>query len=364
MPQASGGVSSKRNAQKHLALSHFLKALATNVSHSLTLVTIATKMAFSAKLFIALQTLYLCLAFALLREGDNESQQLNNRPIIGVMTQSTKGMSFHSTKPNYIAASYVKYLESSGARVVPIWNDLTETETEEIFNSINGVLFPGGDVDWVSSGYAKVGRMILDLAKKSFDKTPQDYFPIWTTCLGHEILSVYVTGGTEILSRTNSENITLTLDFQEGYKQSKIFRDMSPELEKFLSTVPITANFHDWSVTVKSFNESKEMKDFFNVLSTSVDRNGTEFVSTMEGKHYPFFSTQWHPEKNSFEWNPVRNMSHIAKAIETTQYMSNLFVNSQHNFKSTEKEEAALIYQYNPLYTGKYTVFEQVYVFC
>ena len=324
-------------------------------------------MAFSAKLFIALQTIYLCRAFVPSHEGNNESQQLNNRPIIGVMMQSTKGMGFHSTKPNYIAASYVKYLESSGARVVPIWNDLTETETEEIFNSINGVLFPGGDVDLVSSGYAKVGKMILDLAKKSFDKTPQDYFPVWGICLGHEILSGYVTGGTEILSHTNSENITLTLDFQEGYKQSEIFRDISPELEQFLSTVPITANFHHWSVTVKSFNQNKKMKDFFNVLSTSVDRNGTEFVSTMEGKHYPFFSTQWHPEKNSFEWNPVRNMSHIAKAIETTQYMSNLFVNkarlSQHKFESTEKEEAALIYHYNPLYTGKYSIFEQVYLF-
>ena len=323
-------------------------------------------MAFYAKLFIALQTLYFCRAFVLLHK-DNDSQPLNNRPIIGIMMQSTEGMGFHTTKPNYIAASYVKYLESSGARVVPIWNNLTETETEEIFNSINGVLFPGGDVDWINSGYAEVGSRILDLAKKSFDKTPQDYFPIWAICLGHEFLSVNVSGRKKILSLTDSENITLTLNFQEGYKQSKIFRDMSPELEQFLSTVPITANFHEWSVTVKSFNESKEMKDFFNVLSTSVDRNGTEFVSTMEGKHYPFFSTQWHPEKNSFEWNPTRNMSHIAKAIETTQYMSNLFVNkarlSQHKFESTEKEEAALIYQYNPLYTGKYTVFEQVYVF-
>ncbi len=325
------------------------------------------KMSFCTKLFIALQTLYVCCAFVLRSEEGNESQKINNRPIIGVLMQSTEGMGFHTMEPNYIAASYIKYLESSGARVVPIWNDLNETETEKIFNSINGVLIPGGDVDVVDSGYADVGGKILDLAKKSFDKEPPDYFPVWGICLGHELLSVHVAGAREILSNTDSQNITLTLDFQEGYKQSQIFQDMSTELEQFLSTIPATANFHTWSVTVKSFNENKNMKDFYNILSTSVDRNGTEFVSTMEGKRYPFFATQWHPEKNSFEWNPVRNISHVAKAIETTQYMSNVFVNkarlSQHKFESTEKEEAGLIYHYYPLYTGNYTGFEQVYVF-
>ena len=323
-------------------------------------------MAFSTKLFVALQILCVCCEFSLSNKKSHESETLNNRPIIGVIMQSTEGIGFHSTKPNYIAASYIKYLESSGARVVPIWNDLTYEETEEIFNSINGVLFPGGDVDCVSSGYATVGKTILDLAKKSFDKQPRDYFPVWGTCLGHECLSTYV-AGSSILSRTDSENITLVLNFKDGYKESQIYQNLPADLGTFLSTVPSTANFHDWSVTVKSFNDNKNMTNFYNILSTSVDRNGIEFVSTMEGKHYPFFSTQWHPEKNSFEWNSTRNMSHVQKAIETTQYMSNIFVNkarlSQHKFKSQEKEEAALIYNYPPSYTGGYTIFEQVYFF-
>jgi len=46
-------------------------------------------------------------------------------PIIGVLTQEvyTGGLiSRHfDNKTSYIAASYVKYLEGAGARVVPIW---------------------------------------------------------------------------------------------------------------------------------------------------------------------------------------------------------------------------------------------------
>ena len=43
--------------------------------------------------------------------GDNST---NNRPIIGILSQEY----FPSPSHSYIAASYVKYLESAGARVV------------------------------------------------------------------------------------------------------------------------------------------------------------------------------------------------------------------------------------------------------
>ena len=52
--------------------------------------------------------------------------------------------------------SYVRYIQSSGAWVVP----LIESESEEILlhklNHINGVLFPGGDGD-----YYKKGRFVF-----------------------------------------------------------------------------------------------------------------------------------------------------------------------------------------------------------
>ena len=322
-------------------------------------------MAFSVYVtLVVLQISHVCQAFHLGHRRSRGQDEINNRPIIGVLMQSSEGMEFESYGANYISASYVKYLESSGARVVPIRNDLTDEETAKIFQSVNGVLFPGGDVDLVTSGYAKVGGKILRLAKESFDKG--DYFPVWGTCQGHEFFSVFV-AGTKVLTRTNSENITLTLDFVEGYKKSEMFADLPSELADFLSTVPSTANFHDWSVTLATFNENQLLNDFYNVLSTSVDRNGTEFVSTMEGKTYPFFSVQWHPEENSFEWSVQSNLSHVAKAVESTQYMSNFFVNKArsnlHKFESESAEEAALIYNYTPLYTGNISGFEQCYFF-
>ena len=81
-----------------------------------------------------------------------------NRPIIGIMAQSTYNMAFKNLGRNYIPTSYVKFLESSGARVVPILNNLTEVKTKKLFESINGAVFPGGRVSVLTSGYANISR--------------------------------------------------------------------------------------------------------------------------------------------------------------------------------------------------------------
>ena len=46
------------------------------------------------------------------------------------------------------------------------------------------------------------------------------------------------------------------------------------------------------------------MDTFWDILSVNKDVNGLEFVSTMEAKNYPIFGTQFHPEKNAYEWAP------------------------------------------------------------
>merc|ERR1711924_250510 len=40
---------------------------------------------------------------------------------------------------------------------------------------------------------------------------------------------------------------------------------------------------------------------FFEVISTNQDADGKEFVSLLEARKHPFYSSQFHPEKNAFE---------------------------------------------------------------
>jgi gamma-glutamyl hydrolase len=79
----------------------------------------------------------------------------HDEPIIGILAQEISKV-FETMYPNryncFIAASYVKWVESGAARVVPIWIGRDQKYYEEIMSKINGVLLPGGNVDKDAKG--------------------------------------------------------------------------------------------------------------------------------------------------------------------------------------------------------------------
>ncbi|XP_041817142.1 gamma-glutamyl hydrolase isoform X2 [Chelmon rostratus] len=293
-----------------------------------------------------------CLTFC-------SSANRNDRPIIGVLAQEV-----YSPKPNQtavIAASYVKFLESAGARVVPVMINQTPEAYKTLFNSINGILYPGGGASIISSGYERAAKIFYELAIQANKRG--DYFPVWGTCLGFEQLT-YLTSGESILSHTNTSGVSLPLSFTNA-KDSKMFKGFPAELMADLASQPLTENSHKWSLAVLTYNTNEDLKKFYKVLSTNTDGT-TEFVSTVEAYDYPIYGTQWHPEKNAFEWTRPY-IAHSPSAVKTTFYMAEFFVSEArknfHKFESEEEERKALIYNYSPVYTGPNSSFEQVYYF-
>lgn len=52
----------------------------------------------------------------------------HDRPVIGILTQETYWSGFRNSTPSnstYIASSYVKAVESSGGRVIPVFTNRT-----------------------------------------------------------------------------------------------------------------------------------------------------------------------------------------------------------------------------------------------
>ncbi|XP_037613081.1 gamma-glutamyl hydrolase isoform X2 [Sebastes umbrosus] len=284
----------------------------------------------------------------------------NDRPIIGVLAQEIRYPKANQT--SYIAASYVKFLESAGARVVPVMINQTLEEYKTLFNSINGILYPGGSASITSSGYQRAAKVFYDLAIEANKRG--DYFPVWGTCLGFEQL-IYLTSGNTLLTFTNTSGVPLPLNFTNDTKDSKMFKGFPDELMEDLASEPLTENSHKWSLAVLTHNTNEELKKFYKILSTNTDGE-TEFVSTVEAYDYPIYATQWHPEKNAFEWTRPF-IPHSPSAVKTTFYMAEFFVNEArknfHRFESEEEERKALIYNYNPVYTGDRRVFEQIYFF-
>ena len=102
--------------------------------------------------------------------------KFTDRPVIGVFTRYNE-----NTEENVIAASYIKWLESAGARSIPIHMDTSETELKDIFRNINGLLLPGGIAHLNEST-----RYMWNLAKEANENG--DHFPVWGTCLGFQFM--------------------------------------------------------------------------------------------------------------------------------------------------------------------------------
>lgn len=74
-------------------------------------------------------------------------------PVIGIYTQSDQSdeptgdvprpKQLKGSNYTYIAASYVKYIQMSGAQVVPIFAYSEQAYFDDLLPKLNGVLFPG-----------------------------------------------------------------------------------------------------------------------------------------------------------------------------------------------------------------------------
>jgi gamma-glutamyl hydrolase len=291
---------------------------------------------------------------------------INNRPIIGIYTQPSDP----STKQfgdEFIAASYVKFVESGGARVVPFSFSQSADEVATLFKSINGFLLPGGGVDFgVEHSYWDNLNLVWNLAIEANDNG--DYFPIWGTCMGFQELCLVQTQNLSLLSEYNTENYTIPLNFTSYVSQSKLFGNAPQNIIDILANEPVTMNNHMYGVAPSTYANTGALNTFFNVISTNLDRNGREFLSTIESNKYPIYGSQWHPEKPLYEWNIHEVINHDTDSILANAYTTEFFVSearkSTHQFETVEDETAALIYNYEPIYIYNYiNDYEQGYFF-
>ena len=240
------------------------------------------------------------LLFAALLQTATFGQELNTRPIIGILTQplGTEISNGTSTNITYIAASYVKFLESAGARVVPVHYDSTRAELTALFHSINGVLFPGGGADLSNTTLIRrSGQILYDLAIAANDAG--DSFPLWGTCMGFQFLTLLTAQQDSILCEScyDSEGTPMPLDFVEpAASGSRLYGGLTPQLKEKLATQKLTENSHHDGIKPETFSTNARLSKFYTVLSTNVDTTGAPFVSSFEAKAYPFAGMHLPPE--------------------------------------------------------------------
>ncbi|KAK3138258.1 hypothetical protein QOZ80_5AG0366510 [Eleusine coracana subsp. coracana] len=287
-------------------------------------------------------------------------------PVIGIVSHPGDGAGgriSNGTATSYIAASYVKFVEAAGARVIPLVYNEPEERILEKLSLVNGVLFTGGSEKHgpYFETIKKVFQYVLDRNEAG------EPFPLFAQCLGFELVSMIVSKDNNILETFDALNQASTLQFPNySLLEGSVFQRFDPELIKKVSTSCLVMQNHRYGISPKRLRENGALSSFFKVLTTSPDENGKVYVSTVEAYKYPITCTQWHPEKAIFEWRKPM-IPHSEDAVQVTQHFANHFISQARkspNRPPADKVLDNLIYNYRSTFSGKTSKsFEEIYIF-
>lgn len=149
---------------------------------------------------------------------------------------------------------------------------------------------------------------------------------------------------------------------------SDLYSFLSDDQKEYLASKPSTENFHHYGINYKEgWQKNHKLTSFYNLISTSKDRDGVEFASTFEAKDYPFYAVQWHPERSVYEWKPYEDIDHSLDMIKISELVADFLIEeskkSEHSYLSPQAENDALIYNYPLVYVGKNGSAETRFIF-
>jgi hypothetical protein len=115
-----------------------------------------------------------------LQAAEREAHVETDNPVIGVLKMpmyKELEEQLTWTPEAYISASHVKYLESAGARVVPIDLDMHPKELQTLMKKLNGVYIPG---DHNIRGNPEYYRTVSEIVQHAqvFNEEAGNHFPI------------------------------------------------------------------------------------------------------------------------------------------------------------------------------------------
>ena len=163
-----------------------------------------------------------------------------------------------------------------------ILKDMEEKELKILLKKLNGVLLPGYDDDTGNGGYYKRVRQILDFSKKS-KRHLKMKFPVLGIARGAEKILSYISKK-DLLIEADAVNLSLPIKWKSKVKHSRMFGHAPAGLVNIAGRQPIGFFHSHHVIPYTSFTNETRLKKKVRALSTNVDRNGTEFVSTFEGK--------------------------------------------------------------------------------
>jgi gamma-glutamyl hydrolase len=259
---------------------------------------------------------------------------------------------------------YVRWLEAAGIRVVVLqWNDEWETKLK-LLQCINGVLFPGGDLDHFQDVLQEYFVRVKEIYQYAVTRMEQhgDPFFLWGTCQGFQLLCAAAADDLSVVEPgfEGTGCCMMALELTEDTDSSTFLGSGTTpaHILEALRSSRSTLNVHRYGVSPSAFSApGSKLGEAFRVLATNVDSNGRPFVSCVEHKTAAIVAVQFHPEWPPFDYSD-RRVEQSTEAIAVSSYISQ-FIRSmlrrnatQHFFRSTKDLEGLVVERCPVTYEG------------
>lgn len=155
----------------------------------------------------------------------------------------------------------------------------------------------------------------------------------------------------------DSDDENYNLEFLVDPSTTRMFSPLGDDAQIYAKK-NITYNHHTFGIKPDLFKTDTKLAAMFTPTSVSYDNNGKAFVASMESKKYPFFGTQFHPEKQQFSYYPSVKIEHDPTSIFYNRYFGDFFVNqcrmNKQKFKNYAEEQSRITENFTTIVTKGY----------
>jgi gamma-glutamyl hydrolase len=192
---------------------------------------------------------------------------------------------------SYVYTSYIDWVSMSGEKSIIIPYTISESNLRTLLNRVQGVIFTGGAIQnkklHSSKQYTQLINTLFFIYKHAIrENNKGNYYPIFGTCLGHEILLMFATNKENLLESLHSHHKHGIFPLHLN-PQSTLGKWFTPNMRAKMKKTPCATHSHKYGNDIGSIPGIRIMS----TLDT--------FIDSIEFEEYPFYGVQFHPERPS-----------------------------------------------------------------
>ena len=215
---------------------------------------------------------------------------------------------------SYITEDTVKWLR--GIEVVPIVVGTDLNDAAALMRTCHGLYLSGGPA--YEPTYFLLARHLLIIAV--YMNRQCIYFPVWGVCHGFQMLVAVFGSVWPLESLDAMKHVDGHLRRVTGATGSRLLKSATVSQRRRLYAKNCRVFSHQYGISLSSFLKNEQLPRLFRICCTSLDRNGKEYVSLIEGFDLPFYGLQFHPEyETGLGWMATFLKAELRKRIGSTQ---------------------------------------------